>query len=118
MYELAPPEPGFYHRIMLPTILSQTDPSAQGTGRVIVWIGLLMAAVLVLGFMVLKMRRRLLAEDEPANPESAWTLQDLRTLHARGDLSDEEFEKAKAALILGTRSAPSGHSGTSARHEG
>ncbi len=60
-----------------------------------------LAAVVVLLVAVTYYRRRLRTGD--AGGGELWSLQDLREMHARGDLSDEEFKRLKARVIAGQR---------------
>ena len=72
--------------------------------RIVTVVGVLLVAVIVLAAAVLKLRRRLLSNED--NAGTPLTLHDLRRMHSGGGLTDEEFEKAKAALIgLATRPA-------------
>lgn len=66
-------------------------------GKVLVAVGVLVAAVLVLAVVMLKLRRRLLANEDAGG--APLTLHDLRQLRVKGAMSEEEFERAKAALI-------------------
>lgn len=89
---------------MIEPLLSQSDPSSD-VRRIIVVVGLLVLVLVAAGALLMKARRRLLgdATDESGAP---LTLHDLRAMHARGDLSDEEFERAKAAIVGAARSRP------------
>ncbi|MFM9957639.1 MAG: SHOCT domain-containing protein [Phycisphaerales bacterium] len=80
----------------MPSLLAQSVQSVDVT-KILVAVGVLLATVLLLAVVLLKMRRRLLADDEAAG--MPLTLHDLRQLHASGAMSDEEFDRAKAALI-------------------
>ena len=65
------------------------------------WLGLLCVIVLILGVLAMWIRARLRT---PGNPTGdGYTLVDLRQMHARGELSDEEFDKAREAMIAGVR---------------
>lgn len=94
----------------MPTLLAQAATNTD-VSRIVLAVSVLLGAVLVLALALLKMRRRLLADDDSS--ASPLTLHDLRRLHAGGAMSDEEFERAKAALIgaagAGPRSRPLKH---------
>jgi hypothetical protein len=77
-------------------LLSQAGSTAEVT-RIVTVVGVLLVAVLVLAAAVLKLRRRLLGSED--NAGAPLTLHDLRQMHNEGGLTDDEFEKAKAALI-------------------
>ncbi|UCD75016.1 MAG: SHOCT domain-containing protein [Phycisphaerales bacterium] len=58
----------------------------------------LLLAVVAIGTVVIHLVRRSTSRDEDS-PTEGFTLHDLRTMHEAGDLTDEEFERARAALI-------------------
>ncbi|MHC4948936.1 MAG: SHOCT domain-containing protein [Planctomycetota bacterium] len=68
-----------------------------------VLLGLL--GVVAVGATVVWLARRFLRRDAAAPPEG-FTLQDLRDLHRAGELSDEEFERARAAMIARVKGPP------------
>ena len=76
---------------------------AQGTGleqlltKALPWSFVLLATVVVLVLAIQYYRRHVRAGD--SGGDHPWTLQDLREMHARGDLADEEFERLKARVI-------------------
>lgn len=65
-------------------------------GEILPWLGALAALVVVGGVVIYALRRSLGGGPAPAE---GFTLHDLRRMHAAGTLSDQEFERAKAALI-------------------
>lgn len=74
--------------------------SGGAIADILLWSGLLIGAFVLLVAIAAWIKRRLRA---PTDADGApFTLHELRTLHAKGSLSDEEFERAKAAL-LGSR---------------
>ena len=73
-----------------------TDPGELAS-QVLPWLGFLVVVVLVGGVVIWLVRRSMGAAS--AAVEAGFTLQDLRDLHASGELSDEEFEGARAAMI-------------------
>lgn len=72
-------------------------------GPVFFWLLVLVALLLVAAVGVLWFRRWF-RTDQDADP-IGFTLDDLRQLHREGRMSDDEFERAKAQLIAGTRRA-------------
>lgn len=59
---------------------------------------LVLAAVAIVGgLFAMWLRRRLASKDEGAT--AGFTLEDLRRLHRSGEMSDEEFAKAKEAML-------------------
>ena len=69
------------------------------------WLAALAGVVIVGGVIAMLVRKWM----QPAQPGTgpAMTLEDLRTLHRTGALSDEEFAAAKAALIAAWRPSQS-----------
>ncbi len=74
------------------------------------WAGA-MIALLVVGAATLVLLHRRILGDAHLTPGEALSLHDLRLLRQRGEMSDEEFESAKAAILghpKGVRRAPEG----------
>ena len=72
-------------------------------GKLAVPIAILAGMLLVAFVIVSWVRKRL---KEPEQPVSAgFTLSDLRQLHKSGQMSDEEFERAKAKVVEAARRA-------------
>jgi hypothetical protein len=73
------------------------------------WVQLLFGlgivlVVLLIGFVVVtQVKRRMQKLDEPAG--SGFSLSDLRRLHREGQMSAEEFEKAKVKVVEAARRA-------------
>ena len=86
------------HALQAAPILAQS-----GTGSVFVVLGALLALV-VAGFVLVAWVRRRMSPHEDFHGEG-FTLGDLRLLHKSGQLSDEEFEKAKAGMIAAAQAA-------------
>lgn len=81
------------------TTLAQANPSADTTS-VILW-SMVLLAFLVMGFvLVMRLQRRMQRVDDeaPASP-LGFTLSDLRQLHQSGQMTDEEFERARGKLL-------------------
>ncbi len=84
--------------------LAQTG---RGVGASILWPSLLLAAGtaaaigLVLGIRAYRNRW----SDGGAEVRSDWTLQDLREMHAKGQLTDDEFERLKAIAMASVSDA-------------
>lgn len=88
--------------------MAQADDLERLLTEVLPWSFALLAAVVVLMLAIKYYRRRFRAGD--GGGDRLWTLQDLREMHARGDLADEEFERLKARVIaeMGAAEAPGG----------
>ena len=68
----------------------------------IVQLSLLLVGLIVVGWVtVWQVRRRLTKPDETSG--AGFTLSDLRQLHKSGQMSDEEFERAKARVVDAAR---------------
>ncbi len=72
--------------------------SSRDVVDVVVLLGAALVLVVLGTLGVVWARRRLVDTDDDAST-AGLTLHDLRQLHARGELTDEEFEAAKAAII-------------------
>ena len=87
----------------MPLIFAQTRTTTDNS-EILLWSGILAVAVLVL-FGVVALFRRIMLRDEPqATP--VFSLEDLRKMHRQGQLSDEEFDRARAKMIARTRGEP------------
>ena len=84
------------------TTRSGTD-AAELFSTVLPWLGVLMVLVLIGGAAILLLRRSL--QSGGGAGSEGFSLQSLRDLHAAGELTDEEFERAKQAMIGGYRKA-------------
>jgi uncharacterized membrane protein len=84
-----------------PLVLAQAAGGAAGNlfGDLLPWLGVLVVIILIGGGIAIWTRRRLMSGD--AAGSVGFTLGDLRELHARGEISAEEFEKAKSQMIAG-----------------
>ena len=74
--------------------------TADDYQTIIIW-SLVMVALLIVGLVVVMwLKKRIKTDEEPAavNP-AGFTLADLRQLHKTGQMSNEEFERAKARII-------------------
>lgn len=70
---------------------------AMGDTSILIWSLVLIGFVFVGFLLVSWVRNRLREPDEPVS--AGFSLGDLRDMHRRGQLSDEEFERAKQQLI-------------------
>ncbi len=79
-------------------------PALAGSGaasrlfpEVMPWLLLFMGLVIVGGVIIMLARR--LLNDTSSSVRPGFTLHELRTLHAKGELTDEEFDRAREAMI-------------------
>jgi hypothetical protein len=79
----------------------QTNDLWELGRRALPWVVLLFAAIFVLG-LALRIKRYLHGRAEPADPgqHATWTVQQLREMHARGELDDAEFELLRTRAIV------------------
>lgn len=75
--------------------------AANDVSPIFVW-SLILAAVIVMGFVLVSwVRRRLTSTEGP--PAPGFSLDDLRALHRSGQMSDQEYERARAKMAAGLR---------------
>ena len=79
-------------------LLAQTSEAWRD---VFFWLGLIVAAAVVLGIGALVLRKLLIRQDE-ASP-IGFTLADLRQMYEDGELSPEEFDQAKGRMLAQNR---------------
>ena len=77
--------------------VTPTLAQSDGGAGVFVWLAALLVLVIGLFVVVVWVRRRLSPNEDFHG--DGFTLGDLRRMHKAGQLSDEEFEKAKAGMI-------------------
>lgn len=70
----------------------------------LVWIAVLIAIAIVGGVVLLAIRRRLFAPPPTRHESLGGLMDDLRAMHARGDLSDEEYEATRRRMVDAARS--------------
>ena len=68
------------------------------------WIGVMIGALVIAALVLLIFRRRVLAKD--SGGVSAGMLDELRAMLQRGDLTQEEFDAAKAAMVAKLAAKP------------
>ena len=70
----------------------------------VIKLSLVLVALVIAGWItVWQVRRRLTQPDESSG--AGFTLSDLRRLHKSGQMSDAEFERAKAKVVEAARAA-------------
>lgn len=80
---------------------------AKSIGPYVTWIGVMMGALALVTIAILAFRARVLGKD--SGGDQAGMLDDLRAMRDRGEITPEEFDAAKAAMIA--RLAPARGSG-------
>jgi hypothetical protein len=85
---------------------SQPDPIP-----VIIAVAALIVAVVIAGLAVMHIRGRLLRKHDDRSSTESW-LDELRAMHRRGEVSDAEFQAARASLLAKVTGAPVPTSGS------
>jgi hypothetical protein len=83
-------------------LLLDGDLSSQQWKQILIACGILVVALLV-GFVVVSLLKRYAAKDDTAS--AGFTLSDLRRLYKEGQMSEEEFNKAKAMVVESAKRA-------------
>ncbi len=78
-----------------------TEWTAEEQYKLFLAGGILMALVVV-GFGAIAILKRKVKKHEDEPPAEGFTLADLREMRERGDLTEEEFQAAKAKVIKAT----------------
>ncbi len=82
--------------------LCLTAQSTQPTGdlsQIFLPLMILVAFVIAGGIIITLLRRKLTDPESSSKGQQPFTLQELRDMHGRGQLTDEEFEQARDAMI-------------------
>jgi hypothetical protein len=87
------------------TIGSGTAPAGNLLAEVLPWVLVLIGFVVIASVIIMWLHRRI-RSDQPSGG-GGFTLHDLRQMHARGELSDAEFQRARESVIAGVRGAKS-----------
>ncbi len=66
-----------------------------------------LVVIAVLGYLAVRALNKWMKSDDDAASGAGFTLADLRQLHRSGQMSSEEFEKAKAILLAATHPSDS-----------
>ncbi|MEQ8844041.1 MAG: hypothetical protein RIB58_04225 [Phycisphaerales bacterium] len=92
--------------LSLDAIVAQSSPGSGGdTGRFLAWVGILIAVVVVGTVFLVLLRKHVLTHRGEERSGFA-TLEEMRTLVARGEMSKEEYEQVRKAMIAKVRSSP------------
>jgi putative oligomerization/nucleic acid binding protein len=70
--------------------------AARDLGPYLIWLGVMMAAVIVAGVFLLILRGSVLGKGRARS--EAGLLENLRSMRERGEISPEEFDAAKSAM--------------------
>jgi uncharacterized membrane protein len=82
------------------------EKSGQVLSEILPWLIVLAGVVLAGGVVIYFIRRSIKNADSGGSATGGFTLQDLREMHAAGELTEEEFERAKALMIGRAKAGP------------
>jgi hypothetical protein len=83
-----------------------TVPLAETSPASVIFWSLAIFALLVIGMIAAaRLRRKIRQDDVNPTPAMGFTLSDLRQMHRAGQLTDEEFERAKEKVVLAAQKA-------------
>lgn len=82
--------------MIAPTLIPVLALDAQNQRAIFIYMGLIVAAAVLLVIVALIVRRLLLGGEETGE---AFSLSDIRAMHARGELSDDEFDAARRKMV-------------------
>ncbi|MFZ2875394.1 MAG: SHOCT domain-containing protein [Phycisphaerales bacterium] len=85
--------------------IAQTQPQDPRTTHLVLAIAALIAAVMLLGLIIMVMRKRLLARDSTADAGRSF-MEDIRRMRDRGEISQEEFDATRRRIIERARQRP------------
>lgn len=71
---------------------------ASETASILVLSGLILV-LCVVGFVLIAWARKRLKSDDSGLGPTGFTLADLRRLHKQGQITDQEYERARAQLV-------------------
>lgn len=91
---------------LLAALAQAGAPKPASVGTFLTVLGLMIAALVAAGLILLAYRRRVLANDDPTTDASL--MQSLRDMRDRGEISREEFDamRARMAAKLRDRTPP------------
>ena len=89
-----------------PAMLGQAGrrPGGADVGTVMMWSAGLILALMVGLWVATRIKRRMQQPEEPT-VAAGFTLADLRQLHRSGQMTDEEFERAKVKVVAAAQRA-------------
>lgn len=79
------------------TVLAQSAQTKTTQGEVVLWVAILIVTALLGGLLIMWVRRKTLANNSPA--ESASLMDQLRGMLARGEITQEEFDATRKAMV-------------------
>ncbi|QQE11877.1 SHOCT domain-containing protein [Planctomycetota bacterium] len=87
----------------IPQLAQGNRLTTQQSIEVFKWIGIIIVAAIILGIIAAFIRKMYYRDNSSGGV--GYTLGDLRELHKKGELSDEEFNAAKSLIIAQGKAA-------------
>lgn len=84
--------------VAVDVLLAQAGRSGGDMGQFLVWVGILIIVV-VIGTIVLLLIRRKMETQRGEDPGGFTTMEDMRAMVDRGEMSKEEYEQVRKAMI-------------------
>jgi uncharacterized membrane protein len=84
-----------------------TQPRSDSTAEILLWVGVLIGAILLLAVVIFAVRRRTLHRSDDAESD-ATVMESLRTMRDSGQMTNEEFDAARRAMVEKIRKDASG----------
>ena len=75
-------------------------------GRAMFWLLVILALIIAAFAVAMAARKYARSEDAPTASGGPFTLGDLRAMHRRGQINDEEFDRLQAQMIAGLKPQP------------
>ena len=75
----------------------------EGRTTLLIWLAVLMVAVVVGGVGIMLLRRKLRDGSSAGEADTGFSLSSLRELRDKGEITREEYERARAKVVAKTR---------------
>ncbi|HEX8914424.1 MAG TPA: SHOCT domain-containing protein [Humisphaera sp.] len=85
--------------------LAQSSPSGSGPTVELVTLSLVLMAIVVVGLVIVTQVKKRMQAADSGDDGGGFMLSDLRRLHRNGEMSDEEFAKARDRVIAAAKRA-------------
>lgn len=79
------------------TVLAQSAKTKATQGEIVLWVAILIVTALLGGLLIMWVRRKILANNNPA--ESASLMDQLRGMLARGEITQAEFDATRRSMV-------------------
>ncbi len=95
-------------------VFARTEDVGGAFRELLPWLLLLLGLVVLGALLMVWIRRSFLSGDSGADDVQGFTLRSLREMRERGEISDEEYERARSAMIARVRSEKPASTGNAA----